>query len=41
MIRLPKQLLTTIDKLARDQATNRSEIMRLLLTEAIEARKRS
>ena len=41
MIRLPKQLLTTIDKLARDQATSRSEIMRLLLTEAIEARKRS
>jgi metal-responsive CopG/Arc/MetJ family transcriptional regulator len=41
MIRLPKQLLTTIDKLARDQGINRSEIMRLLLTEAIEARKRS
>jgi hypothetical protein len=39
-IRLPKQLLSTIDKLAREQATSRSEIMRLLLTEAITARKR-
>ena len=39
-IRLPKQLLSIIDKLAREQATSRSEIMRLLLTEAITARKR-
>jgi two-component system, cell cycle response regulator CtrA len=31
---------TTIDKLARDQATTRSEIMRQLMTEALAARKR-
>jgi len=40
MIRLPKQLLSAIDKLARDQATSRSEIMRQLMTEALAARKR-
>jgi len=40
VIRLPKQVLHIIDKLACDQATGRSEIMRQLMTEALAARKR-
>jgi metal-responsive CopG/Arc/MetJ family transcriptional regulator len=40
IVRLPKQLLSAIEKLARDQAATRSEIMRQLMTEALAARKR-
>jgi metal-responsive CopG/Arc/MetJ family transcriptional regulator len=40
-ITIPKQTLATIDKLARQQSTTRSEIMRQLIDEALEARKKS
>jgi hypothetical protein len=38
-VRLPKQLVATIDKIAREENTTRAEIMRQLMTEALEARK--
>jgi hypothetical protein len=38
---LPKQLLDGLDKLARQQGVTRGEIMRQLLAEALEARKKS
>jgi hypothetical protein len=41
VLKLPKQLLDRIDKLARDQNLSRGEIMRQLLTEALAARKGS
>jgi metal-responsive CopG/Arc/MetJ family transcriptional regulator len=37
-MRLPKQLVSTIDKIAKDTATSRAEVVRQLLTEALEAR---
>ena len=38
-VRLPKHLVATIDKIAREQSTTRAEVMRQLMTEALEARK--
>jgi hypothetical protein len=38
-VRLPKQLVATVDKIARQENTSRAEIMRQLMTEALEARK--
>jgi metal-responsive CopG/Arc/MetJ family transcriptional regulator len=40
-MRLPKQLVATIDKIAKEQGTSRAEIFRQLVTEALEARKKS
>jgi metal-responsive CopG/Arc/MetJ family transcriptional regulator len=39
VLKLPKQLLDRIDKIARDRNLSRGEIMRQLLTEALAARK--
>src|ERR1700758_5769803 len=38
-VRLPKQLVATIDKIAPKENPSRAEIMRQLMTEALEARK--
>jgi hypothetical protein len=40
IVRLTKQTLDTIDKLARQEGTTRSEIMRQLIDEALAARRK-
>jgi predicted transcriptional regulator len=41
LTRLDPKVIDAIDKLARQQGTTRSEIMRQLINEALAARKRS
>jgi metal-responsive CopG/Arc/MetJ family transcriptional regulator len=41
IVRISKQLLAAIDELARKQTTTRSEIMRQLMTEALETRRKA
>ena len=38
-IALPRQLMDTVDKLAREQKVSRSRIIQNLITEALEARR--
>jgi hypothetical protein len=40
-IRLPKQLIAAIDKIAKETNGNRAETIRVLLTEAVAARGKS
>ena len=40
-LKLPKQLLDGVDKLAQQQGVTRAEIIRQFLTEALEVRKKS
>jgi Ribbon-helix-helix protein, copG family len=40
-VRLPKQIVAAIDKIAKETHSGRAATMRQLITEALEARKRS